>query len=553
MKKLILSVLFISLYFISFGQDYDIRFHRASIDCENLEVCYDIQLRPNGNVPLNLAGQNYRIYYDYSKAQFISRTSYLPSQYSELKIAQNVHEDASGAGPLPFDSTLGFLNLATDLSDVQNGGVLIGVGQWYSTAELCFTVTQDVIDDPDVCIEAVWGREGLTDAYATAFVVISKWMGPNSTQSSECIQFFDLDSSSGDEACFDISCGKPGLTVYDTETDENVGVSYVEVCLDIPASSVVTFYASTEDESAIAGLDYVGISQTEMTIPAGQTCTAIPITILNDDIYEGDETFKIIINDVSSNAKILVGEAQVTIVDDGSKPSLIILDTIVSEDKGFATIKFVLTGKAQDPIELKMNTQDLTATGGLDYETILDSIIVIPSEIEYLYFNIPIIDDDIYEGNEQFKVEISAMSSNFTIDKSSAIVTILDDEVIPTMTINDVTTNEEDGVATLTVSISGAMGSDLTFVVNTLDDTAVAGTDYVDISDEIFTLLAGDLQVLIPVVILDDNIPESTETFKVVISDVSTNVVVTKNIGIVTILDSDTIPCEAQAPVLIKN
>jgi len=70
-------------------QEYDIRFALSSSDCDTRQICYETQIRSADGQTWNLAGQNYRIFYDASMAIFIdgsvSRTDNLdPNQYSDI-------------------------------------------------------------------------------------------------------------------------------------------------------------------------------------------------------------------------------------------------------------------------------------------------------------------------------------------------------------------------------------------------------------------------------------------------------------------------------------
>src|SRR5690554_449813 len=105
------TVLFLVSLCVS-AQDYDIRFSRSSVDCETQQVCFDVQLKINGSGPFNLAGQNYRIYYNSALATYSSGSSLLPfPRYTHYTLVQDVSgSNASGTGSLPFESNLGFLN-----------------------------------------------------------------------------------------------------------------------------------------------------------------------------------------------------------------------------------------------------------------------------------------------------------------------------------------------------------------------------------------------------------------------------------------------------------
>ncbi len=193
-------------------QQYDIRFVIADVDCQARKLCYEIQLRSANGQAWNLADQNYRIFYDASIAQHRSADSpklLLPStMYTSISMSADIGPiDAGGSGKLSFDSDLGFLNFSTILTNQSLGGInLPANGDWVSTVELCFNATAELISNPNACMHAVWGRMGLTDDYATAFVEVTQWLGANSTTSALPNRYHDLSAEDGERACITTLC-----------------------------------------------------------------------------------------------------------------------------------------------------------------------------------------------------------------------------------------------------------------------------------------------------------------------------------------------------------
>ncbi len=203
-----------------FAQErFDIRFMLEDFDCESGQACYLVQVKAATNETWNLAGQNYRIFYDGSVASYISGSAESrlnADQYSApLLTSDQQNVDASGfPGDLPFASTLSFLNYSIDLMNLSSGGVdLPGSGEWITTSSLCFQVTGDVIDDASECLNLVWARMGRTDGYATAFVEISQWLAANSTAEAMGMVYDDLDENDNEQACLTFYC--------EGETNEN--------------------------------------------------------------------------------------------------------------------------------------------------------------------------------------------------------------------------------------------------------------------------------------------------------------------------------------------
>jgi len=197
---------------VSAQQLYDIRFLLDDIDCETGQTCYNVQIKSGDGQVWNLAGQNYRIFYDASTASYISGsvTSELPAaQYSAPLVTSDQQDvDASGfPGDLPFSATLSFFNYSIDLMNLSSGGInLPADGEWMTTSRLCFDVPQSALEDGSECLNLVWARMGRTDEFATAFVEISQWISTNNTAEAIGNVFDDLDENDGDQACLTATC-----------------------------------------------------------------------------------------------------------------------------------------------------------------------------------------------------------------------------------------------------------------------------------------------------------------------------------------------------------
>ncbi len=143
--------------------------------------CYQVNLFNHSSKDLTLAGQNYRLYYDASKAFLIenSISSLLPKDYTNLHLVQHFFDvDASGFGALPYDGHLGFINLATDLLNHTDKGLVLPSNETtsISIAEMCFNVVDDV--NPTF----TWAQDNLTHTYATAFVELTSTDGKQETK-----------------------------------------------------------------------------------------------------------------------------------------------------------------------------------------------------------------------------------------------------------------------------------------------------------------------------------------------------------------------------------
>lgn len=124
--------------------------------------CYDLQLKTSDNKSVFLAGQNYRLFYDASKLNFLKEASFShldPRSYSALDV---LNTETRG---------IGFLSLSVAGRKLTDKTILLGdEGSWSKTLHVCFErETQAEYD-------LTWAIDNKTGAYATAEVTMSEWV-----------------------------------------------------------------------------------------------------------------------------------------------------------------------------------------------------------------------------------------------------------------------------------------------------------------------------------------------------------------------------------------
>ena len=96
---------------------------------------------------------------------------------------------------------------------------------------------------------------------------------------------------------------------------ENAGSVTVTVVRDGGSSGAVTVDYNTDDDGALAGLDYTGVSGT-LAFADGETEKTIVVPILDDDLAEQDERFWMYLTNPTGNANVVASGAQFIIKDD---------------------------------------------------------------------------------------------------------------------------------------------------------------------------------------------------------------------------------------------
>jgi hypothetical protein len=118
--------------------------------------------------------------------------------------------------------------------------------------------------------------------------------------------------------------------------------------------------------------------------------------------------------------------------------------------------------------------------------------------------------------------------------------TIVDDDVTPSLVINDVSQvegNSGTSVFSFTVTLSAASGQTVTVNYATANGTAIAGSDY-NAASGTLTFAPGATTQTIAVAVRGDTTPESNETFTVNLSG-AVNASIADASGTGTIINND--------------
>ncbi|XP_051815800.1 sodium/calcium exchanger 1b isoform X1 [Acanthochromis polyacanthus] len=183
----------------------------------------------------------------------------------------------------------------------------------------------------------------------------------------------------------------------------------------------------TEDGTANAGSDYE-FTEGVVVFKAGETMKEIRVGIIDDDIFEEDENFLIHL----SNVKVLASEgeepeegesanhvdsvaclglpstATVTIFDDDHAGIFTFEEPVchVSESVGTMEVKVLRTSGARGVVMLPYKTMEGTAHGGGEDFEDTHGVLEFQNDEIFKTIKVKIIDDEEYEKNKTFYIEI---------------------------------------------------------------------------------------------------------------------------------------------------
>ena len=323
------------------------------------------------------------------------------------------------------------------------------------------------------------------------------------------------------------------LSLDDVTVNEDAGEAHFTVSIGTTTASKISVEYRTVDGTALAGLDYTETTG-RLTLPPRAKEGTIVVPILDDEIFEADESFTVVL-DRAVGAEIADGEATGTIVDDEPVPSLTVDDVSVTEDGGEARFTVSLDTESTEAVTVDYATADGTAVAGSDYTSTSGTLTIAAGSLSGT-ITVPVLDDALVELDETFRLTLSN-ASNASISEDEGTGTITDDDMA-TLSIEDVAVAEDGGLASFTVTLDQSAPKAVTVEYATADGTAAAGSDYESTSGSL-VITAGSLSGTIVVPILDDAVPELAETFLITLSD-AVNATISDDEATGTIADNDT-------------
>lgn len=333
------------------------------------------------------------------------------------------------------------------------------------------------------------------------------------------------------------------LTVPATVVSENDGTATLTVTLSTASAKTVQVDYETTAGTATAGNDYMPLSGTLIFAP-GETGKTLSVLVLADLLHEGDESFALSIADPVNATLGTPHTATITIQDGNLLPSLQLSNANLAVDELDTTATFTVTlsmASAQ-PIQVSYNTTAVTASENDDYTPIRGTLTFAPGETRKA-LSVTLWDDAVDENDETLTLAL-ANPVNATLGAlSTATVTIQDDDLPPSVQIHTsvLTVTEDVATATLTVTLSAESAKVIEVGYKTVAGTAAANDDYTPLTGTL-TFMPGETVQSVTIVILDDQLVESTEDFTFVLENISNATPGTIPATTISITDNDLAP-----------
>ena len=325
----------------------------------------------------------------------------------------------------------------------------------------------------------------------------------------------------------------PVVTVADAHAEEGGSLAFEISLLGRSTQEVAVAY-STGDDTAVAGEDYEAQAST-LTIDPETSGGTVEVAVLDDAVYEGDETLKLILES-ATNATTGRSEAVGTIGDEDDKPVVATMDVTGVEGTELV-FEVSLEGASSRPVTLEFATSDGTADAD-DYEGQTGTL-TFTEGTGMQQVTVALTDDLVDEPTEHFHLALNN-PENAVIDTTEVTGEIEDNDEPPEISIADAADADENGVLMFPVTVAGLSSEAVTVQYIVEDGSATAGEDYLP-DEGVLTFAPGESAGMVEVELIDDGVHESDEDLRIVLGEAAGgNVVDAEGLG--TIIDNDDPP-----------
>ncbi|MBJ7899264.1 MAG: hypothetical protein GC158_04900, partial [Cyanobacteria bacterium RI_101] len=280
----------------------------------------------------------------------------------------------------------------------------------------------------------------------------------------------------------------------------------------------------------------------------GETSKTVPVSIVNDTLFEGDETVNLTLSNATGGATLgSQTTAVLTIIDNDSAPVIQFNNSTYSVNENGVLVNqvtLIRSGGSNGGIAVTLTPSNGTATSPADF-TATPIVVNFAEGENSKTVTIPIVDDALVEGNETVNLTLSNATGGAVLGtQTSAVLTIIDNDVAQPGTIqfnNSAYSVNENGTVINTITLTRTGGSDgaVSVRVTPSNGTATSPTDF---NNAFITVnfANGETSKIVAVPIVDDALVEGNETVNLTLSNPAGGAVLgTPTTAVLTIVDND--------------
>lgn len=337
---------------------------------------------------------------------------------------------------------------------------------------------------------------------------------------------------------------------FNLANSSNSEASSALIAVSLSVASAVT---STVDYTVTGGTATTGADFTleagPLTFLPGETSKNISVSIVNDVVFETNETVIITLSDLVDLTIGARPSHTLTITNNDSAPNVGFAMVATSSSEGVTPVllNVVLSPSSEVTSSVSFSVTGGTALGtGVDYTLDAGNIEFVPGETSK---NISIIinDDLIAEGSETIIVTLSGESSA-VIATSTHTFTIVDNEAVPEINFSLASGNgNEDSSPSVSVNMSGASSATTSVAYRVIGGSAQGGNVDYNLVAGTLTFSPGQTVKTIDIAVANDSLYENNETAIVELYNATGANVGATSTYTYTINDNDTAPTVAFA------
>ncbi|WP_153159846.1 Calx-beta domain-containing protein [Zoogloea sp. 1C4] len=265
-----------------------------------------------------------------------------------------------------------------------------------------------------------------------------------------------------------------------------------------------------------------------VSFAVGETSKTITVNVAGDALVEANETFNVVLSG-AAGATLGTASATGTILNDDTLPTLAIAATSASKAEGNSgTTPFTFTvtrsGNTGGASTVAWSVVEGTATlNAADFSGPTSGVLSFAAGETRKVISLNVAGDSVVEANEAFYVNLTT-PTGATLGTASAVGTILNDDVLPTLAIAATSASKAEGNSgstpfTFTVTRAGTTtaASTVNWAVSGGTATAADFTGGVLPGGSI-SFAVGETSKTITVNVAGDTAVEANETFNVVLS-----------------------------------
>lgn len=316
----------------------------------------------------------------------------------------------------------------------------------------------------------------------------------------------------------------PAVFVFDPASlavNEGAGSVSVDVTRTTNSGSASVDVVVTGGSATGAGVDFSDPGQT-LSFADLEVTKTITFSIVQDALDEADETITLGLTNAVNGTVGAPSSTTVTILDD--EAGTIQFDPVIysaGESDGTASLTVTRTGAMDVPVSADVTVSGGTATGGVDYTFVPQTVSWAAGESGARNVSVAITSDGLDEPDETIDFSLGGITGGASTGAVSAQMTIVDDDAPGILEFAQAaySVNEDGGSVAVTLTRVAGVAGDVTVDVAVSGGSATEGSDYALATTTVAWADGDAASKTIAIPITDDSLLEGDETIDLMLQN----------------------------------